>query len=185
MHEEISTIILVRDLRFTLFLLLFYSFQFLAVFRVLWSRINIRLSGVSVRPKLNTISYYVPFSSSCNLHLTRSNCFPKFLIVLIVPFIILFASLCHFLITRLMLFNTLFMIAFLFCTFVLYFVYSVFLFCAALCIVCPFVYSCLFPNFVQVYRPLPSGGNPIAVNKYLLTYCMEQSPSWEANWFCS
>jgi len=38
-------------------------------------------------------------------------------------------------------------------------------FCIVLCIVSPFVYSCLFPIFVQVYRPLPTGGNPVAVNK--------------------
>jgi len=29
-----------------------------------------------------------------------------------------------------------------------------------------FVYSCLFPIFTQVYRPLPPGGNSFAVNKY-------------------
>jgi len=40
-------------------------------------------------------------------------------------------------------------------------VYSVF--CIILCIVSPFVYSCLFLIFVQVYRPLPQDGNPIAV----------------------
>ena len=40
--------------------------------------------------------------------------------------------------------------------------------CIVLCIVSPFVYSCLFPTFVQVYRPLPPGGNPTAVNKYQL-----------------
>jgi hypothetical protein len=28
----------------------------------------------------------------------------------------------------------------------------------------------LFPNLVQVYRPLPPGGNPIAVIKYLIIY---------------
>jgi hypothetical protein len=28
---------------------------------------------------------------------------------------------------------------------------------------------CLSPIFAQVYRPLPPGGNPIAVNKYLIT----------------
>jgi len=38
--------------------------------------------------------------------------------------------------------------------------------CTVLRIVSTFVYSCLFPIFVQVYRPLPQGGNPIAVNKY-------------------
>ena len=39
-------------------------------------------------------------------------------------------------------------------------------FCVVLCIVSPFVYSCLYPIFVQVYRQLPPGGNPNAVNKY-------------------
>jgi len=41
-------------------------------------------------------------------------------------------------------------------------------FCALyfMCIVSPFVYSCLFPICIQVYRPLPPGGNPIAVNEY-------------------
>jgi hypothetical protein len=48
-------------------------------------------------------------------------------------------------------------VCFLFCVFcVLYF----------LCIDSPLVYSCLFPIFVQVYIPLPPGGNPTAVNKY-------------------
>jgi hypothetical protein len=38
--------------------------------------------------------------------------------------------------------------------------------CIALCDVSSFVYSYLFPIFVQVYRPLPPDGNRIAVNKY-------------------
>jgi hypothetical protein len=70
--------------------------------------------------------------------------------------------------TRLMIFywiNVLwysFYVCLLFCIFILYFIYYVFL--------CRFRYCfsffcCLFPVFVQVYRPLPSGGNPIAVNK--------------------
>jgi hypothetical protein len=33
-----------------------------------------------------------------------------------------------------------------------------------------FVYSCLFPILVQVYRPLPPGENQIAVNKYHIPY---------------
>jgi hypothetical protein len=37
------------------------------------------------------------------------------------------------------------------------------------CIVSPFVYSCLFPIFVQIYRPLPPVGNPLAVNKYRIS----------------
>jgi hypothetical protein len=38
--------------------------------------------------------------------------------------------------------------------------------CIVLCVVSYFVYSCLFPIFVQVYRPLPPDGNRIALNKY-------------------
>jgi hypothetical protein len=49
--------------------------------------------------------------------------------------------------------------------FVFYFGYSVF-FLFFVCIVYSFVYSCLFPIFVQVYRPMPPGENSIAVNKY-------------------
>jgi hypothetical protein len=37
-----------------------------------------------------------------------------------------------------------------------------------LCIVSPSVYSYLSPFFVPVYRPLPSGRKPIAVNKYIM-----------------
>jgi hypothetical protein len=40
-------------------------------------------------------------------------------------------------------------------------------FCVVFCIVSPFfIYSCLFSIFVLVYRLLPPGGNPIAVNRY-------------------
>ena len=42
--------------------------------------------------------------------------------------------------------------------------YCVFSFCNVLCIVSTFVYSCLFTLCVQVYRPLPPGGNTTAVN---------------------
>ena len=61
-------------------------------------------------------------------------------------------------------FNVLFMFVFLFCISVFHCVYSVFLY--LLCIASPFAYICLFPLIVQFYRPLPPGGNPIAVNKY-------------------
>ena len=54
---------------------------------------------------------------------------------------------------------------FLFYIFVSYFVYSVFLYCFMYSIsFC--IYSCLFPIFVHVYRPLPPGGISTAVNKY-------------------
>jgi len=56
------------------------------------------------------------------------------------------------------------MFVFLFCKFVFYFVYSVF----SYYFVSPLVYSCLYPIFVQVYRPLPPGGNLTAVNKYCM-----------------
>jgi len=45
------------------------------------------------------------------------------------------------------------------------FVYSVPLY--VFCVVSPFVFSCLFPIFVHIYRPFPPGGNPTAVNKYI------------------
>jgi len=60
----------------------------------------------------------------------------------------------------------------LFCIFVFHFVYSVSLcrfVCVVLCIVSPFVLS--RPCFSQVYRPLPPGGKPIAVNKYNVLSC--------------
>ena len=57
-----------------------------------------------------------------------------------------------------------FLFMFVFVLYFLYFVYSVFyIFYIVLCYVPPFV--CVFPIFVQVYRPLPPGGNPIAINK--------------------
>jgi hypothetical protein len=38
-------------------------------------------------------------------------------------------------------------------------------FCNVLCIVSFYVYSFLFFIYVQFYRPLPQGGNPIAISK--------------------
>jgi hypothetical protein len=67
-----------------------------------------------------------------------------------------------------MLFNILVMFVVLICIFAFYFAHSVFF--IVLRIVSPLVYSCLIPIFVQVYRPLPPGGNPIAVNKYIISY---------------
>jgi hypothetical protein len=77
---------------------------------------------------------------------------------------LLFASLFYFLITGLV-FNTLLC---LFSCFIRMFsiLCIAVCFCIVLCTVSPFVYSCLFPIFIQVYRPLPTGGNPIAVRKY-------------------
>jgi hypothetical protein len=63
---------------------------------------------------------------------------------------LLVASVCYLLITRLMGFNILFM----------------FLFRFVLCCVWFLLLCFPFPIFVQVYRPLPPGGNPTAVNKY-------------------
>jgi hypothetical protein len=70
---------------------------------------------------------------------------------------------CYFIITGLFFLNSI-CFMFLFCMFVFYSVHSVF--CIVLCNVSPFLYICLFPIFVQVYQPLPPGGNSIAVNKY-------------------
>jgi len=74
----------------------------------------------------------------------------------------LFASLWYSLITVLVFFNILFVLVFVleFCC--LFCEFSVFvLFCVLFLIL-----YCLFPIFVQVYRPLPPGGNPTEVNKY-------------------
>jgi hypothetical protein len=49
---------------------------------------------------------------------------------------------------------------------ILFYILIILCFGIVLCIVPVFVYRCLFPTFVQVYRPLPLGGNPIAVIKY-------------------
>jgi hypothetical protein len=63
-----------------------------------------------------------------------------------------------------------FLIFLLCCCLVLYvcFLFCLFCFCIVLCTVPPFVYRSLFPIFVQVYRPLPSGANSVTVNKYLI-----------------
>ena len=55
---------------------------------------------------------------------------------------------------------------------VFYFVYSTFLY--FLCIFSTSVHSCFLPIFAQVYRPLPPGGNTIAINQYhiILSYRM-------------
>jgi hypothetical protein len=66
-----------------------------------------------------------------------------------------------------MFFNILFMYVFLFRMFS---VVCILCFCIVLCIVSPFVYNCLFPIFIQVYRPLPPAGNPAAVNTYIYVY---------------
>ena len=58
------------------------------------------------------------------------------------------------------------MSVFLFCVFVLYFVYSVFLYCFVYCFSFSLYDSCPLPIFAPAYRPLPAGGNPTAVNKY-------------------
>jgi len=50
--------------------------------------------------------------------------------------------------------------------YVCFLVLCILFFCIVLYIVSPFVYSCPFPIFVQVYRPLSPGGNPIAVKKH-------------------
>jgi hypothetical protein len=49
---------------------------------------------------------------------------------------------------------------------VLLLIFCVLYFCIVLCIFSPRVYICLFFICVQIYRPLPPGGNQTAVNKY-------------------
>ena len=58
-------------------------------------------------------------------------------------------------------FNIIFMFVVCFVFLFPLFVYSVFF--IVLYTVSAFVYSCLFPIFVQVYRPLPPGENPVCL----------------------
>jgi hypothetical protein len=45
-----------------------------------------------------------------------------------------------------------------------------------MCIFSPFLYICLFPTFVEVYRTVPLGGIPIAVNRYHILSHHETAP---------
>jgi hypothetical protein len=56
------------------------------------------------------------------------------------------------------------MFVFCFAFLVLFYVFCVFvLLCVLFLLLC-----CLFPIFVRIYRPVPPGGNPFAVNKYVM-----------------
>ena len=69
--------------------------------------------------------------------------------------------LCYFLITRLMVFNTLH-----FCILVLYVFFCIHCF-VLFCVLFLLLYIAVaFLYFSHVYRPLPPGGNPTALNKY-------------------
>jgi hypothetical protein len=111
-----------------------------------WSDVNIFV-GMSV---LSWI-YSDVVCMWCTVHcfLLLSHC----LIAICFMFVALFHILILFNLFVLCLFSS-------FVCFAFYFVLGVF------CIVSPHVYSCLFPICVQLYRSLPLGGNPIAVNKY-------------------
>ena len=74
-----------------------------------------------------------------------------------------------------MFFNILFTFVFLFRMFVSYFVYPVFSYCFVYYFSFPiyiyiYIYSCLPPISLEFYRPVPPGGHPIAVNKYIISY---------------
>jgi hypothetical protein len=84
---------------------------------------------------------------------------------------ILFDSLCYFLITRLVI-SLIFLVCLFSCSVYLFSILYIMVFGNAVCTVSPFVYSRLFHIFVQVYRPLPSGGNPAAINKYHIIYVL-------------
>jgi hypothetical protein len=62
--------------------------------------------------------------------------------------------------------------------YVFYCVYSVF------CVLfLPFVYIAVpFPTFLQFQRPLPRGGNPIAVNKYHISYVIALVADFTGSW---
>jgi hypothetical protein len=61
-----------------------------------------------------------------------------------------------------------FFLSFFFCIY--FFILYILCFCIVLCIVSPSVYSCLSPSNAPVYRPLPPGWNPIAINKFHISY---------------
>ena len=67
-----------------------------------------------------------------------------------------------------MLFNIPFM--FLFCFVFSFSILCILCFCTAVFIVSTFVHSCLSPTFVSVYRSLPPGRKPIAVNIYHISH---------------
>jgi hypothetical protein len=89
---------------------------------------------------------------------------------------LLFASVCYCLIVRVLFFNILLMFVFLFRVFSSL---CTLCFCIVLFIVSPFVYSCLSPIFVQVYRPLSPCRNPTAVNKYIISYIVSYIISYQ------
>jgi hypothetical protein len=79
---------------------------------------------------------------------------------------LLLASVCYFIIIRLNVFQ--------YSWFYVLYVFSILCslcFCIVLYVVSPLAYSCLSPIFVQVYWPLPPGGNKIAVNKCHVMSC--------------
>jgi hypothetical protein len=60
---------------------------------------------------------------------------------------------------------------FVFCLVFLFFILHFLCFCNIFVLFCALFHllCCPFPIFVQVYQPLPLGGNPVAVNKYHIT----------------
>jgi len=78
-------------------------------------------------------------------------------------------AVCHVLINCIMFFNYSFYVCFL-VLYVLLSISCVLCFCTVSCIVSPHVYRCLFSICVQYYRQLSPGGNPTAVNKYIISY---------------
>ena len=56
-------------------------------------------------------------------------------------------------------------------------------FCIVLCTFPSFLYSCLFLILVQVYWPLPSGGNTIGVNKHHILILYQFSGVHQSTYF--
>ena len=129
---------------------------------VKWSEVKWR--DVMIFSEMGLLSLIYSYVAVCRFCAVRC--------VIIICFYLLFSNHMTYV------FSILFM-DFLFCIFVFYFVYSVFLY--FLCTVSHFLYSCLFPIFVQGYWPLPPGGNPIAVNKYHTGHhnTMSHTEIWE------
>jgi hypothetical protein len=148
-----------------------------------WKRLASFLSWARWSHCTHNTIFYLPRNSRCVLSLIYARIYVAVGRFFAVRCLFTFVSICYCLITRLMFFNT-FLRFFLFR--VLFSILYIKCFCIFLCIVSPFVYSYLFPIFVQVYPPLPLGGNPIAVNKYhisqhILWYIISDFPKRATN----
>jgi hypothetical protein len=112
---------------------------------------EVECSEVKIFGEIYTLLFIYSYVAVCRFCVIR--CF------IIICFPLLFSNYLTYV------FNIPLMSVFLFCIFVFYFVYSVLLYCFVYYFSFS-IYSCPIHIFVQVYCPLPLGGDPTAVNKY-------------------